>query len=258
MRAEIIQRLAVGRKAPSLAQLDVENQDIQLPLRHHAGVLLPKAARGGVARIGEERLTALLPGSVQLLENLLGHKNLTPDNQPRRCVLNPQRNAADGAQIFGHVLAGLAVAAGCAAHEGAIDILQRHGQAVHLGLDAVLRRLDPRQKVTQLIRREDVLQTLQRHRMGHRRKLRLAAHPLGRRIGAQEFRVGLLQGLQLAQKHVVVIIRNCRRVQHIILVVIGVELLDQLVDSLFGFHLWFHHLKAPIQNSHKSRAHPPR
>ena len=86
------------------------------------GVLLAHGAGGGVARVGQQLLAA--PGAplIQLLEHGAGHVDLAADNQPRRKgAAQALRQAAHGAQVLRHVLAGDAVAAGGAADENAVS-----------------------------------------------------------------------------------------------------------------------------------------
>ena len=112
-----------------------------------------------------------------------------------RGVVQLHGDGADGAQVLGHVLAGLSIAAGGAADEPAVHVLQRHGQAVHFRLHDILRLRrglpDAGVKGGQFLRGEHVLQGLQGHLVGHRLKgfQRLAAHPLGGGIGGDILRV---------------------------------------------------------------------
>ena len=151
-------------------------------------------------------------------------------------------DGADGAQVLRHVLPYPAVAAGGAADEHAVPILQRHGQAVHLGLHAVqgVRQVGGHllQKVPHLLAVEYVLQALQRHLVPHLLKLaqELAAHPLGGGIRCDLLRMLLLQVLQPPQQVVVLIVRHGGRVQHIVEIPVGVQGLPQLLHFFTIIH----------------------
>ena len=134
---QIVQGFAVGLEGPALAELEVKDQNIQLAGSGDFRVQLPERPGGGVAGIGEKGLSPLLPGLVEGMEHGLWHEDLAPDDQPFRRVLQPKRNGADGLQILGDILAHQAVAPGGPPDEAAVPVLQRHGQAVHLGLHGI-------------------------------------------------------------------------------------------------------------------------
>ena len=56
-----------------------------------------------------------------------------------RSVVQLHGDGADGTQVLGHILAGLAVATSGASDKPAVHILQRNRQAVHLGFHNILR-----------------------------------------------------------------------------------------------------------------------
>ena len=79
--------------------------------------------------------------------------------------------------------------------------------------------------------------TQHRQRMAHRCEAlqQTAAHPLGGRIGCQQFGVRRLQRLQFAKQAVVLSVRQFRRVQHVIAVGVVVQQLVQFSSALLGF-----------------------
>ena len=124
-------------KIPALAQLEVEDPDIQQPLGADLRIQLPQGPGGGVAGVGKEGLARLLPLAVELVEHVFGHEHLAPDDEPGQLLRQGHGDGLDGAQILRHVLPHPAVPPGGALDERAVPVLQGHAQAVHLGLHAV-------------------------------------------------------------------------------------------------------------------------
>ena len=137
LACQIVQRLGMAGKLPSLGQLQIEDGDIQPPLGGDLGIQLPQRARSGVAGIGHQGRALDLPSGVDLLEHAAGHIDLAPDNEMGQLLRQRHGDGADGGQVLCHVLPHSAVAAGRATDEHTVPVLQRHGQAVHLGLHAV-------------------------------------------------------------------------------------------------------------------------
>ena len=152
-------------------------------------------------------------------------------------------NGADRLEILRHVLADAAVAARCAADERAVHIFQRDGQAVDLRLDAVdgVRHAlaHPAVKFADLVRREHVLQTLERHGVLDLFKLaqRLAADPARGRERRCQLRMRGLQLLQPPQQPVIFIILHLGRIEHIVLMVRPLQHLGQVRDLFAWVHV---------------------
>ena len=157
--SQIFQCLRVGGERAALRQLEVEHSDVQPPLGGDLGVKLAERAGGGVAGVGHEGLALDLTAGVDLLEHAAGHVNLAPDDKTGQLLRQRHGDGADGAEVLRHVLAHLSVAPGRTTDEHAVTVLQRHGQAVNLGLDAVYRALQRHflQKAADLIVVEYVL-----------------------------------------------------------------------------------------------------
>ena len=70
--------------------------------------------------------------------------------------------------------------------------------------------------------------------MLHRREAfqHTASHALGGRIGRQLFGMLCFEGLQFAEQLVVFRVGDGRRIQHIVAMVVALDLLAQLVDAL--------------------------
>ena len=93
---EVIQGLRVGGKGHPLHQLEVENENIQLPCRRHLGIQLAQRAGRQIAGIGVERLAPLLPLLVEGKKYGFGHEHLAADNEAAGRAGEPKGNGADG------------------------------------------------------------------------------------------------------------------------------------------------------------------
>ena len=177
----------MGRECAPLGELKVKDCDVEPPLRGDLRVELAQRARRRVARVGHEGLSLQLTPGVDLLKDAARHIHLAPHDQARELFRQCHGDGADRAQILRHVLADAAVAARRAADKLSIDVFQRNGKAVDLRLNAVdgVRHAlaHPAVKLADLVRREHVLQTLERHGVLDLFKLaqRLAADPARRR-----------------------------------------------------------------------------
>ena len=220
-RLQEFQRLDMRRELPPLGKLEVKDENIQPPLR----------------------LALLLARLVELREDRAGHEDLAADDETVRRAVQMHGNGADRLEIFRHVLADAAVAARCAADERAVHILQRDGQAVDLRLDAVdgVRHAlaHPAVKFADLVRREHVLQTLERHGVLDLFKLaqRLAADPARGRERRCQLRMRGLQLLQPPQQPVIFIILHLGRIEHIVLMVRPLQHLGQVRDLFAWVHV---------------------
>ena len=223
--------------------LKVEHLNVQFSFRTNLGVQLPQRTRGGVPGIGHQRLAPQLPQSVEFLKYRPGHIDLPPNDQPGQPLRQRHGDGADGPEVLRHILPHPAVAPGGATDEHAVPVLQRHGQSVHLGLYGVGRgvaqlTVHPLAELRHLFIVEHILQALQRHRMGVGLEplQDLVAHPLGGGIRGDLLRVGRLQLLQTAVEAVVLVVRDDRRVQHVVQIALLVQILPQLFHFLTVIH----------------------
>ena len=237
---QIVDGLRMGGERPPLRQLEVEHGDVQTALRRDLRIQLPQRAGGGVAGVGHQRLPLQLPACVDLLKYAAGHIDLAPDDEPWQLLRQRHGNGADGAEILGHVLSYPSVAPGSAPDEHAVPVLQRHRQAVHLGLHAPHRRVqrDLFQKLAHLVVVEHILQALQRDGMGHLFKFgqRASADALGGRIRRDLLWMRGLQLLQAAQHMVILIIGDGGLIQNIVAVAMGVQGVPQLLHFFTVVH----------------------
>jgi hypothetical protein len=220
-------------------------QPVHVDIQRAAGgdprVKLAHRARGGVARVGEERQPLAGPVLVQLLEALAGQEHLAADLEPGREIApKGERNAPDGPQVLRDVLAAVAVPARGAGDKLAALVNQCDREAVHLQLgDKLEVRLveqarDALVPGEQLVLGEDVAQAEQRlgvldHPEGLDRR---RAHPLGRRVRRRQTGVVRLELGQLPHQHVVVVVADLGAVQHVVAVVMVVDQLAELFDPL--------------------------
>ena len=124
--AQIIQRFGMGRKAHAIRQLQIKNQNIQLPPGSNSGIQLAQGAGSGISGICKQRLPRSLSLFVESLKNLLGHKYLSPYNEPRRSILQGERDGTNGLQIFCHILPDPTVAPRRSPDKFTIYVFQRH------------------------------------------------------------------------------------------------------------------------------------
>jgi hypothetical protein len=198
---------------------------------------LPQAACGRVARIHELLVaTTALPG-VHALEVGAQHQHLAPDLQPagRRGGTQTQRNAAQGAQVGCHVLPGGAVAPRRALRQRAVLVHQAHRKPVELRFAVVRDRLDPERLPDAPIEGlhirlvESVVERQHGHAVGHgaEGRLRRGADAPGGRVRRREIRILGLERLQLAEERVEVGVGDRRRVEHVVAVVVRLDVLAE-------------------------------
>ena len=201
--------LVVGPERDALrGDADLVGPERQRPPGGEPRVELAHGAGGRVARVHEGRLAGRCAALVERLEVRQRHVDLAAHLEQRRRIrdVQPQRDLRDRAQVVGDVLTDLAVAARHAAHEQPVLVDQRHRQAVDLRLGDELEG-----RVLDALAREEVAhaldpgaQLLGRARVGQRQHAlqvadldqvrdRLLADALGRRIGCDQLRIGLLE-----------------------------------------------------------------
>ena len=116
-------------------------EEAQRPRRADPRVELAQAAGGGVARVGEGAAAGLGLPRVQRGEVGMAHVGLAAHLEHLGRAGQLVRDVADGAGVGGHVLAGLAVAAGGGHDEPAALVAQRQRQPVDLRLGGEGERL---------------------------------------------------------------------------------------------------------------------
>ncbi|MCY1518671.1 hypothetical protein D9M68_533940 [compost metagenome] len=250
---ELLEHADLGRRQCAAVQADAIAAELQRPAGGDPGVKLAQAAGSGIARVGEGLATAFRLARIELVKTGLGHEDLATHLQ--QCwpafALQPERHVADGAHIGADVLANAAVTAGGATHQLTVLVQQADRQAIQLGLAAVLHLGASAEQVaasqaqsasnaaiegTQVLLLEGVAQAEHGHLMAHlaERAEGLAAYPLGRRVGGHQLRMLGLQGLQLAEQAVVLGVGHAGLVQHVVAVVVRIQLGTQFEDAFGG------------------------
>ena len=234
--------LRVGqRQAFGLAQ--PVGEKAQRPLRGHARVELPQTAGRGVARIDELLLAAFALPRIHALEIGAHHQHFAAHLQPRRRIAaQPQRQRAHGAQVRGDVLAGAAVAARRALHEGAMLVDEADGQAVEFRFAVVGDAFDAERLANapveglDVVVGERVVERKHRDAVRHRPEgsHRRAADALRRRIGREQLGMLGLQRLEFAEQRIELGVGDRRRVEHVVAVVVAFDGLAQPSRALDG------------------------
>ena len=175
-----------------------------------------------VARVGEGRLLALHPLAVHRLEPGPGEEHLAAHLQSGGDVPpgEGERHGPDRAHVGRDVVAPDAVAAGDAADEPALLVVQGHGKAVHLQLGHVLhlpladQAEDPRLELAQLVLAVGVVQAEHGSAMDELREGLggLLPHALGGAVGGDEVGMPRLELAQLPLERVVLLVADLRRV----------------------------------------------
>ena len=218
----------------TLQLLHIKAEDIQSSGRRYFGVLLPQRASRRVAGVLRWCLLPQLLFPHQPVKARHGHIHFTAHFQQRQRLRQLQRDAANGAQVFGHILPGKTIAAGRSHRQLPIMVFQRNRKSVDLLLHHIggVRHFlpHPRVKGTQLIGRKHILQRAHLHLVRDLPEgvLRLAAHPFGRRIGRSVLRVLLLQVHQAVDQTIILIIFQLRRIQVVVQMHMMFNLLFQL------------------------------
>ncbi len=216
-RQRLVLALREGRAdlAPGIGE------ELQRPFSGDVRVELAQGAGGGIAGIGEGRLAGGGLTLVDALEILMGEIDLAANLQPLRRAVEPLGDRRDRQHVGGDVLALETVAARGGADELAMLIEQRTGKPVDLRLGddgegrVFSQAQEPahaRAKLGHLLVGEDIAERQHRHDVAHFGEFlrRRRANP--RRLGVDEFRVGLLQRLVSAAQRVIFGVGDARRV----------------------------------------------
>ena len=219
----------------ALALADAVREQLERARGGDLRVELAQGAGGRVAGVREQLETLRRALRVHGGEGGARHQHLPAHLEQRGhgVAAQPQRQRAHGAQVVRDVFAGPAVAAGRAEREGAGLEAQGHRHPVVLGLGGVHQRLaapqvaaHPSVERGQVLRRQGVVERQHRHRMLDRPKARRRrpADPLGGRTRVGPLRVRRLERLSLPEEPVVLGIRDRRVVEHVVAVVVRLEL----------------------------------
>lgn len=208
---------------------------------------------GRIAGIGEGSVPDIRTLLVQGVEGCEGHVYLAPDLKVPGHVPDIGRNGSDGPDIVRNIISDSSVPAGEGSHQLPPGITQADGRAVELQLAVVGEFLpggfpDPPVEILQLFyiigiaqRKHGPSVAVLAEFPGTRSpSCNIAAHSHGGRVGRSQFRIHLLDGGQFHHHDIVFEIRYLGFIEHVILVIVPVELLTEEVGSLLG--LFFRYL----------------
>jgi hypothetical protein len=246
---EPLKRVPMAREADPVGDSDAIGPHRQRAVAGELGVELADRPRGRVARVHEGRQALLGAALVERGEVRQRHVDLAADLEQRRDVVavDAQWDGGDRAQVVGDVLADLAVAARGPGLEDAVAVDQGDGQAVDLGLgdvlelgilDALAREvvahaLDPRAQLLLAARVGQREHRLAVDDLGQRGD-RLAADALRGRVRRQQLGMLRLDGAQLVEQLVVLVVGDGGVVEHVVAPAVLGELLAQLRGALDG------------------------
>ena len=204
-----------------------------------------EGARGSVAGVGKGSVPYIRTFLVQGVEGREGHVDLAPYLKVPGHVPDVGRYGGDGPDIVGDVISDRSVPAGQGPDELSSGVTEADGRAVEFQFTAVGEFLSgglayPSVKVLQFLNvigiaeREHgpaVTELTEFPRAG-RSAGYVAAYFYCRRVGRSQFGIHLFQGGQLHHHYIVLKIRYLGIIEHIVPVVVPVELLPQELYSL--------------------------
>lgn len=168
------------------------------------------------------------------------HIYLTAHFQKFRCILQLFGNAADGADIGGHILTHHAIAAGRGTNQLTVFVFQTAGKAIDLDLHHILRLYagfpHAAVKIPQLIIRKCIQQAFHFYRMGHLGQLAAgrAAYLLGRRRCRDQLRKLRFQFFQFPGQSIILKIFKLRGILVIVKPIVFLDHSAQFFHALFA------------------------
>ena len=123
------QWLSIGEPAAGQQEICIV---IEAPRRRDLRFQDAQRARGRVARVGEAGEAAFIALGIQPFESLPVQHRFAAHFEFGELALGAQRQRADGARVFGDLLAHHPVAARHGLNELAVAIVRGHGKPVHL------------------------------------------------------------------------------------------------------------------------------
>ena len=236
-----------------VAPAELVDADVQRPGRRHGGVLLADGSGRGIARVGveRERGSACFAAIFVLCRDLrvhrveagFGHVDLAADlEQRRRTSVQLVGHGVDCPEVGGHVLAGAAVAAGSGLNEASAFVDQRDREPVDLGLgdvgpllavEQVGGALSPGEQLlgVERVAQREHAQAVLDHREG---PAGWRADGLGRAVFRCQFRECAFKLLEFGEQIVVLGIRNLRRIERVIEMIVAQDFCAQELDSVAG------------------------
>ena len=235
---------------------------IKAALAHHLGVLALQCARCRIAGIGKEVFAGPTPLVIQSLETLPGHEHLATYLELLGDVfsggIKHEGDRADGTNVGRNVVALHTVATGQGLHQFAVPVVQGDGKAVVLQFGTHLEGLAVKAVGDALVELAHLLQIVGICQGKHRAAVRhgaelvvqVAAHALGGGIGVRHIRILLLQVLQAVHHLVEFLVGDDGGIQHIIIIVMPVQLFPQAYDAFSFVHALLIYIAKVIKKEH--------
>ena len=236
-----------------IVSYDMIKDALQAAAAHLLRVEGLEGAGGGVAGVGKWSVPDIRAFLVQGVEGCEGHVYLASYLKVPRHVPDIGRNGRDGPDILGNVVPYGSVPPREGSNELSPGITEADGCAVELQLAAVGELLtgglpDPPVEVLQFLyiigisqRKHGPAVAVLTELPGTRRPDGyVAAYFHGGRVRRGQFRIHLLDGGQLHHHDIVFEIRYLGFIEHVILVIVPVELLTEEIGSFLG--LFFRYL----------------
>ena len=242
--AQPVEELRLGRHVERVLVSDGVDKGREVAVGRDGRVLLPQAAGGGVARVGEGLLARRVGVLVEADEGVLGHVHLAADlhGLPEAAVddvgearlREGARHVFDGEHVCRDVLARGAVAARGRADQLAVTVREGHAEAVDLELAgegdgarvAAAQRLGRAgQPLVELAQVHRVVDRVHAAGVRDRRELpvHIAADALGVGVGGDQLGIVALDALQLYQVAVELRVGQLGPVEGVVLVGRAVE-----------------------------------
>ena len=218
----------------------------QIAMRRDLRILLAKAARSGVSRIGEPRLAVCLRRRVEGLEARFGHVALAAQldrllgiaDGGKRLVAQAQRNVSHGSHVHRDVLARRTVAARRRLQKA--PVLEGEGDRGAVDLQLAHKRGDLAEEVLHatepLVELSGVHGVVERVHAplvldGCELIADIAAHALGRARRVDEFRMLRLERAQLVHERVERAIGDRGRIEGVIEIAVVLDLAAERLDA---------------------------
>ncbi len=235
----------------SIARNVIAQQIIQVSIQpspsHHAAVFALERTAGCITRISKKRFLVALTLGIEPLERGPRHQHLASDLK----LLGPvspfgqlERNGVYRAHVCCDIISLYPISASNSPLEASVLIVKTDAQPIKLQLATNLERVAMQPfahsaiEVCHFLTIISVCQAEHRSLMNYRLKLitEIRPHPLSRTVGVCHLWMPPFQILQLAHHLVKFLIRDNRCVQHIIIIIMSVELIPQAKYLLLFVH----------------------
>ena len=226
-------------------QMQGVSEEVEPPGGHHFWIELPQGSGAGVAGVGEQGLTALVPLGVDRRKRAIRDEGLTTHLHPFRRIfdLQAQRNRTDGAHIRGDLFTAAAISPGGSSFEHAMPVTEGQGVAVDLQLahhlqgcvgGSVQNFEKPLVPGAEVVAVEGVVEAEQTNAVLHAAEpiCRCSSHALGGAIGSLQAGIRLLELQEFAVEAVVDRVFHHRSIENVIGVSCPIEQLTQLGRAL--------------------------